>query len=218
MAAIINRKGVAQESDKIRVGALGYLTQRDTVTHNLYGGVVRGPVKYVGPKKFVSPSFTESANNKLEWDATTGVFYNNPEDPSNKTSTTNSGVINYLNKFGRTNPPSRLGKYKGYDPVGELYYEAIRYLQGQQPTSGTTNATSAIFSLGSDTTDDNFPVLKTWVDPVTASCQSNYIVTIGDVNTHYDRYIPGNSRTDYLDRRTLARRMSLYPAYCQHLM
>lgn len=187
-----------RNSDKIRVGALGYLTEHDTSASNLYGGVVRGPVKYVGPKKFESPSFSESANDKLEWDATTGVFYNNPENSADRTGTTNSGVINYLNKFGRTNP-SRLGAYKGYDPIGEMYYEAMRYLQGQQPTSGTTNATSAIFSLGSDTTDDNFPVQKTWVDPVTASCQSNYIVTIGDVNTHYDRYIPGNTRTDYLD-------------------
>lgn len=187
-----------RNSDKIRVGALGYLTENDTGNSNLYGGVVRGPVKYVGPKKFESPSFSESANDKLEWDATTGVFYNNPENSADRTGTTNSGVINYLNKFGRTNP-ARLGAYKGYDPIGELYYEAIRYLQGKQPTSGSTNATSAISALGSATIDDNFPVLKTWVDPVTASCQSNYIVTIGDVNTHYDRYIPGNNRTDYLD-------------------
>ncbi len=56
------------------------------------------------------------------------------------------------------------------------------------------------------TTDDNFPVLKTWVDPVTASCQNNYIVTIGDVNTHYDRYIPGNTRTDYLGFHARRRR------------
>ncbi len=181
-----------RNSDKIRVGALGYLTEHDTGNNNVYGGVVRGPVKYVGPKKFDAPSFAESTNDKPEWDATTGVFYNNPEDVANRASTTvNSGVLNYLNKFGRTNT-ARPGAYKSWDPVGELYYEALRYLQGKQPTNDSTNATSATRALGSDTTDDNFPVLKTLTDPVTASCQSNYIVTIGDVNTHRDAYIPGS--------------------------
>jgi type IV pilus assembly protein PilY1 len=181
-----------RNSDKIRVGALGYLTEHDTGNNNVYGGVVRGPVKYVGPKKFDAPSFAESTNDKPEWDATTGVFYTNPEDPANKTSTTsNSGVVNYLNKFGRTNT-ARPGAYKTWDPVGELYYEALRYLQNVQPTSGASNGTSATRTLGTDTTDDNFPVLKTLSDPVSASCQSNYILTIGDVNTHQDAYIPGS--------------------------
>ncbi|MGB6055865.1 MAG: PilC/PilY family type IV pilus protein [Burkholderiaceae bacterium] len=180
-----------RNSDKIRVGALGYLTEYDTGNNNLYGGVVRGPIKYVGPKKFDAPSFAESTNDRPEWDATTGVFYNNPEDPANRTSATNSGVLNYLNKFGRTDP-SRSGAYKSWDPVGELYYEALRYLQGKQPTNGSTNQTSAIRALGTKTTDANFPVLTTLTDPITASCQSNYIVTIGDVNTHRDAYIPGS--------------------------
>lgn len=178
-----------KKSDKLRVGVLGYLTDTDTANSNLYGGVVRGPVKYVGPKKFDAPAFSELANDKLEWNATTGVFYTNPENTADRSSaTTNSGVINYLNKFGRTNP-AKLGQYKSNDPIGELYYESIRYLQGKQPTP------EAISALGSATTDDNFPVVKTWTDPVTASCQANYIVTIGDVNTHYDRYIPGNTRS-----------------------
>jgi type IV pilus assembly protein PilY1 len=179
-------------SDKIRVGALGYLTEHDTGDNNLYGGVVRGTIKYVGPKKFDAPSFSESVNDQPEWDAATGVFYNNPEDAANRNSFTNSGVINYLNKFGRTNA-SRLGAYKTWDPVTELYYEAIRYLQGLQPTAGSTNGSSAILTLGAAATDDNFPVSKTWGDPVTASCQDNYIVTIGDVNTHQDSYIPGSA-------------------------
>jgi type IV pilus assembly protein PilY1 len=178
-------------SDKIRVGALGYLTEHDTGNNNLYGGVVRGPAKYVGTKKFDAPSFSESTNDRPEWDGGTGVFYNNPEDSANRSSTANSGVINYLNKFGRTNT-GRLGAYKTWDPVTEQYYEAIRYLQGQQPTNATTNGTSSIRALGTDTNDDNFPAAKSWSDPVTASCQDNYIVTIGDVNTHQDSYIPGS--------------------------
>lgn len=201
-----------KNADKLRVGALGYLTEHDIGNNNVYGGVVRGPVKYVGPKKFDSPSFAETTNDKPEWDATTGVFYNNPEDAANRTSTTNSGVINYLNKFGRTNA-SRPGAYKTWDPVGELYYEAISYLQGKQPTSGSTNGTSATRALTTDTLDDNFTVLKTWVDPVTASCQNNYIVTIGDVNTHQDAYIPGSPARNADAARTAETATTTTPAF-----
>ncbi|HJW57916.1 MAG TPA: PilC/PilY family type IV pilus protein, partial [Burkholderiaceae bacterium] len=181
-----------RHADKIRVGAMGYLVEYGNNNNNLYGGVLRAPIKYLGAKKFVSPSYSESPNDKPEWDATTGVFYNNPEDPANRTSASNSGVVNYLNKFGRTSA-SRLGEYKGFDPLSELYYEGMRYLQGKQPTPDATSA------LGELTLDANFPVLKTWSDPISASCQSNYVVTIADVNTHYDRYIPGNTRTNYTD-------------------
>ena len=44
-----------------------------------------------------------------------------------------SGVINYLNKFGTAG--SVKGYYKGLDPVGELYYEALRYFQGLPPSA-----------------------------------------------------------------------------------
>ena len=203
-------------SDKIRAGAFGYLTEHNTGDSNQYGGVLRGPAKYVGPKKYEAPGFAKVDNDKPEWDSN-GVFCSDPigtpatvvantttGTPSItcNTSDKNSGVINYLNKFGRTNS-SRLGAYKTWDPVSELYYESLRYLQGKGPTTGSTNATSAINALGTDSTDDSFPVYKTWVsgtavtgttapDPIIASCQNNYIVVIGDVNTHRDGYIPGS--------------------------
>ena len=96
----------------------------------------------------------------------------------------NSGVINYINKFGKT------GLYKAYDPLGELYYEGIRYFQGKQPSDWTTygatvGATAAM--------KDGFPAAQSWVDPVIASCQKNYIINIADHNTQYDREVPGNS-------------------------
>ena len=78
-----------RKSDKLRVGVLGYLTQYGAGS-DIYGGVVRGRVKYVGPKKFDAPAFSESANDKPEWNATTGVFYNNPEDASNRDASDNS--------------------------------------------------------------------------------------------------------------------------------
>lgn len=171
-----------RHSEKIRFAAMGYLLD-DSATR--YGGVLRAPMKYVGPKKIETSSFSEAANDTLEWDAATGVFYNNPEDPSDRNNAAvNSGVINYVNKFGHSSI------YKGLDPVSELYYEGIRYLQGKQPTpDATTGMTDAM--------REGFPVLQKWIDPVTASCQKNYMVSIADVNTHWDRYIPGNTRTTY---------------------
>ena len=172
-------------ADKIRAGAFGYLT--GTHIDNLYGGVLRAPAKYVGQRKFVPPGFGQVENDQPEWHPETGVFYSNPIGDGSGSS----GVINYLNKFGRTNI-SRLGAYKTKDPVAEMYYESLRYLQGKQPTSGGSNQTSATRALGGASTDDNFPVYKSWNDPITASCQSNYVVVIGDVNTHQDGYVPGS--------------------------
>ncbi|MEA5098216.1 MAG: PilC/PilY family type IV pilus protein [Burkholderiaceae bacterium] len=199
-------------SDKLRAGTFGYLTEHDTGNNNLYGGVLRAPVKYVGAKKFEAPAFEEKTNDKPEWDSTTGIFSVNPESDSSGSS----GVINYLNKFGRTNT-SRLGAYKSWDPVSELYYESLRYLQGRQPTGGgattTSSSTTNPFSkMGSDTTDDAFPVLKTWIDPVTSSCQSNYVVVIGDVNTHRDGYIPGSQALGSDSSRAADSANSTWPA------
>jgi len=171
-----------RHADKIRFAAMGYLLD-GAVTR--YGGVLRAPMKYVGPRKFQEPSFTEVANDNLEWDATTGVFYTNPDNPTDRASTSvKSGVINYLNQFGR------LGTYKSKDPVSELYFEGIRYFQGQQPTPEATDKMSEAMKEG-------FPVVQNWTDPVTAACQKNYIVSIADANTHWDRYVPGNQRTTY---------------------
>jgi type IV pilus assembly protein PilY1 len=184
-----------KNADKIRFSVMGYLNN-DFM--NRYGGVLRAPMKYVGATKFTQPGFTESTNERQEWDPLTGIFLQNPEsatidasvDTSSGNVIINSGVVNYLNKFGRG------GEYKINDPVGELYYEGIRYLQGLQPTP------EAINDMSSNTQTEkigdlrlNFPVLKTWEDPIVASCQRNFIVSIADVNTHFDRYIPGNTRT-----------------------
>lgn len=172
---------IQRKSDHLRVGAMGYLLD-DAASR--YGGVLRAPIKYVGSRKFEAPEFVELANDRPEWSAETGVFHSNPENPADRDGAGNSGVINYLNKFGRS------GLYKTYDPVSELYYEGLRYLQGKQPTpealSGLTEAMK-----------DGFPATASWTDPVIASCQKNYVLAIADVNTHWDRYVPGNRRTTY---------------------
>jgi type IV pilus assembly protein PilY1 len=165
-----------RNQNTVRYGAFGYLLDN---TNTRYGGVLRAPLKYVGNKQYkLNNSFIEEANDRPEWNENTGVFYVNPESDISG----NSGVINYLNKFGRT------GSYKGYDPVSELYYESIRYLQGKPPTDEAITSITAPMK-------DNFQVQTTWIDPIEASCQKNYIVSIADANTHQDKFIPGNTRT-----------------------
>lgn len=173
---------IQRNAEKIRFAAMGYLLDDSP---QRYGGVLRAPMKYVGAKKFDAPGFGELLNDRLEWNPATGVLYSNPEDSTNRDSSSqNSGVINYLNKFGRG------GLYKSLDPVGELYYEGLRYLQGKALTPAATAGISEAMK-------DGFPVIESWKDPVTSSCQKNYILSIADANTHWDRYLPGNDRTSF---------------------
>ena len=182
--------GVIQKyADQIRLAAFGYLMdQTASYSSGRYGGVLRAPMKYVGQKKFdIYGREDVGSNPKAEWDNNTGIFTTNPEgDPTFGVS----GVINYLNQFGRTGPQQ--GRYKKYDPVGELYYQALRYLQGLPPTP------DAISSLGtlakSNALYDGYPVYTDWssIDPYGGgrskndnyACLKSNIVVIGDINTH----------------------------------
>ncbi|MET3913642.1 type IV pilus assembly protein PilY1 [Variovorax sp. OAS795] len=177
--------GVVQKySDQLRLAAFGYLLEQ-TASYDggRYGGVLRAPMKYVGAKTFDiygQDSTPASGNANAEWDATTGVFKANPDAHAMGIS----GVVNYLNKFGRTGTP---GKYKKYDPVSELYYETLRYMQGLGPSP------DAITGI-TDTLRDGFPVYTDWtnLDPFGGgrtntgayACLKNNIVVIGDINTH----------------------------------
>lgn len=179
---------IQQYANKIRYSAFGYLNDG-----NLYrdGAALRARQKFVGPTSPV-PGSTAVSNAAQEWDPDTGVFYVNP-DPNDASDTAtifgtipNSGVINYLNKFGQS------GSYKTYDPVGELYYAAVRYFKnlGNVPewtAVGTANAaTRAVWA-------DGFPVINRWDDPIIYSCQRNFILGIGDTHSHADANVP---RTD----------------------
>jgi type IV pilus assembly protein PilY1 len=186
-------------SDRLRVSAFGYLMD-DTL--NRYGGVLRAPMKYVGPKTYdINGSLVTGTNPKIEWNETTGVFIANPDSASDG----KSGVVNYLNQFGRTGTTP--GTYKTYDPVGELYYEALRYIQGLDPTPQATSGITAGMK-------DGFPVYDkgssgetlAWTDPHAGgsnakdySCLKNNIVVVGDVNTHADKSVPGNTLTTNSD-------------------
>jgi len=180
---------IQQYSDKMRFSAFGYLNDSSGTRD---GAVLRARQKFVGPTNPV-PGTTDAVNAAREWDETTGVFVRNP-DPTDATATgvSDSGVMNYLNKFGQLVP----GNYKNYDPVNELFYAALRYYRnlGNVPawssTSGTNDAATRAAWI------DGFPVITNWGDPIQYSCQRNFVLGIGDIYTWNDKNIPGNTRTD----------------------
>jgi type IV pilus assembly protein PilY1 len=180
---------IQQYADQIRYSAFGYLNDSNLSRD---GGVLRAQQKFVGPTKPV-PGGAPVSNAASEWDASTGVMTINPDaTDASDTSTlfgvtvNNSGVMNYLNKFGQITP----GSYKTYDPVGELYYAAIRYFKKLGNVPEYTSMGSATTATKT-TWIDGFPVITNWNDPIQYSCQKNFILGIGDVNTHADRNLPG---------------------------
>lgn len=199
-------------SENLRVSVFSYLQDNN---RSRYGGVLRAPLKYLGPKNYdTNFNLETAANARTEWDASTGRFIDNPQSGDSTYGAQGyprSGAIMYINRFGTLgmddlaqNDDRRLdyqGQYKGLDPLSELYYEAIRYLQGKQPTaeaiSGLTGTTSADKAI-----QENFPAYRTWADPFAGftdttdsgkGCLRNSILTIADKNTHSDRTVPGNT-------------------------
>lgn len=189
---------IQKYSDQLRLTAFGYLMDQNT---SRYGGVLRAPMKYVGAKTFdISGNEIVGTNPKSEWDTTTGVFAANPDGNTTVPTTDGrnimlSGVINYVNQFGRTG--SVAGRYKTYDPIGELHYQALRYLQGLPPSA------SAISGLpGTTGLYDGFPAYTSWTDPygdgrtssTDYSCLKSNIVVIGDINAwDYNSRLPSAS-------------------------
>ncbi len=169
---------IQKNSKKLNFAALGYLN------HNIRerdGGVLRAAMRPLGPL-VANPGSTDVANPNPEWDSSTGVFYQNPQPAFAAASgVDNSGVINYLNKFGLTS-----SSYKTYDSVSELVYAASRYYRNKgNVASYTNNLTNQMI--------DGFPVITNWDDPVKYSCQANFIIGIGDTNTWDDANLPGST-------------------------
>lgn len=177
--------GVAQKySDRLRLAAFSYLLENtNSQGGGRYGGVLRVPMKYIGLKTFdaVGKDNTPTGGNpKMEWDSNTGILRVNPDGSNIGVS----GFINYVNLFGRS------GRYKDFDPVGELHYEALRYLQGLQPSP------AAIINLN-DNNRDGFPVITEWADPYADrpetndySCLKSNIALIGDTIIHDGNRLP----------------------------
>ncbi|MEO8938703.1 MAG: PilC/PilY family type IV pilus protein [Burkholderiaceae bacterium] len=151
-----------------------------------YGGVLRSPMKYLGQQSFdANQNALRNGNAEINPD---GSLVPDPEGTAATAGGVNSGFINYLNKFGQT------GVYKRYDPMGELYYEALRYLSGLPPTPDAMTGAPLPFAVL-----DNFPLAYTnasgtaWADPMQnqSTCSANYIITIADNQTNYDTNLPG---------------------------
>ncbi len=195
-----------QYAMQLRYGAMGYLniSSNSAAIANLQrdGGVLRARMKSAGPLVPV-PGSASIANTNAEWSATTGVFSANP-DAADAADTqadaaaagytvnvTSSGVVNYLNRFGK----ALNNTYKSLDPVSEMYYAATRYFRNLGNVPAYTSLTGAGSQANLERWIDGFPVIRAWNDPVQFSCQKNFILGVGDVNTHRDRNVPGSTIT-----------------------
>jgi type IV pilus assembly protein PilY1 len=170
-----------KNNDQMRFAAMGYVLESE---RSREGGVLRANMKYIGPKL---PDGTDNPKREYDEDG----FYN--IDPDNTTAA-DSGVINYLNKFGRNG-------YKSKDPVGELYYECLNYFKGRDPTCEYSQNLDATMRDGFpvfayDPEDQCQPSKSTWEDPMTSECQKNYIIGINDAFPHVDKRLPGTSFID----------------------
>lgn len=198
-------EGAIQEyANRLRYSAFGYLNISDIARD---GAALRAHQKSVGPYLAnLTNDEVKVDNPEKEWDATTGILFQNPS-PGDATATNNtfglggtsnakivnSGVINYINKFGQMTTQN----HKSYDPVSEMFYAGLRYLRNKGNVPAYTDMTGATAS-NKYIYADGFPVLTQWDDPYQAACQAGAFLGIGDVNSHRDKNLPGNStyRTD----------------------
>ena len=166
---------IQRKHEGLRFGVFGYL-YNEYDSRMLDGGVLRGRMKSVG-----STNWDGTNNPAYEWSPTTGVFVVNPDTADAAASgVPNSGVINYLNKFGFGDGVNK-GGYETHDQPSEMVAEALRYLMKKSHTP------NYIARLSDDPRrKDNFPVITNWEDPILNGCQRNAILGIGDVNTHYE--------------------------------
>ncbi len=177
-----------QYSQKIRFSAFGYLNEGGNVRE---GGVMRAPMGFIGPNVPQPLSAIPLVNTKPEWDPVTGIMSANPDTTSASASgVTQSGVMNYLNKFGEFGQT-----YKTFDNVSELYYAAVRYFENLGNVPEWTNAASPAAL-------DGFPAVTTWptdtsganpAAPILYSCQKNFILGIGDDHTWFDYDVGGST-------------------------
>lgn len=191
-------EGVLQEyANRLRYSAFGYLnhsvTQRD-------GAVLRAQQKSIGPYLAnLTNDEIRVENPDKEWDPNTGILYRNPSPvDANETyqdfgiNVQDSGVINYINKFGQMMTDNAGYKHKSYDPVSEMYYAGLRYLRNLGNVPSYTNM-SGLNATTKMQYADGFPVLTDWHDPYQAACQASAFLGIGDVNSHRDKNLPGNT-------------------------
>ena len=188
--------------DKMRFALMSYAADNSQARD---GGVLRAPMKWVSPVIINGMKYHDASGNQVTCSLTAGcanpekevdtngIFVSNPDGATGA----NSGVINYINKFAYS------AGYKGYDPMGELYYEVVRYFRNLTPSDNNYCHGLTTTPLGSFSNGDGFAYYcnssKTnkwgWRDPALYSCSKNYVIAINDANPWLDKRIPGSAFT-----------------------
>ncbi len=172
---------IQQNAEKMRFAVTSYSLDNSKERD---GGVLRANMKYVGPKMpDGSGNMVDNPNKEFGSD---GIFIDDPDNLAGSGGVYYSGVINYVNRF------SEYG-YKSYDPVGELFYESLRYFKHLDPTPEYSSGLSNLDKGG-------FPVITAWKDPIQYSCQKNFIIGINDAYPWLDKKLPGTHFTGYIYR------------------
>ncbi|SEM24538.1 type IV pilus assembly protein PilY1 [Luteibacter sp. UNCMF331Sha3.1] len=181
---------IQQNYTRIRVGAAAYANTDGSARPN---GVVRALLRDNGPTTYNGNGARQDNTNK-EWSAVDGTFIANPASGDSAlakgpdgTAYTQSGVINYLNKFGTNG-------YETYDTISELYWSALAYFMRAPLSADYTNGLN-----GGNSLDKAFPVFKGTAanatdsnDPMQYKCAANAILVIGDSHTHCDQRVPSS--------------------------
>jgi type IV pilus assembly protein PilY1 len=183
---------IQQNFERIRVGAAAYAYKFTDSSNALYpNGAIRAELRDNGPTLY-NGNAKRTPNTNTEWSLTDGTFAQNPWPDRGLTAAkakpTDTGVINYLNKFGNTDD------YEKYDTIADLYWATLAYYMRVPLANAYTANVSSTNSL-----DTTFPVFKNqpdstgvWDtnDPMAYTCQSNAILMIGDSHTHCDSGVP----------------------------
>jgi type IV pilus assembly protein PilY1 len=173
-------------ANTIRYAAFSYLNSYGLTQQ---GGVLREPMGFIGPTYPTPLSATPTTNTRPEWSATDGTMSSNPDTSSASASNVSqSGVMNYLNKFGEyaASQGNYSNTYMTYDNVSELYYASTRYFENLGNVTQWDSSPT-------QTQLDGFPAVVTWTDPILYSCQKNFILGIGDDHTHVDMNVGGST-------------------------
>lgn len=193
---------IQKNASQMRFGASGYLLDHSKARS---GGVLRARMKSVGPNLVVANG-DPIANIGKEWDKDTGIYVVNPDRADAAATNTSiketdyvkySGVINYLNKFGKLNENT----YKAYDTLSELYYSILRSMRNMSPvpqyvsglTKEMTDGFPVILSTVTEPAGPSFTPTDLAPLPIQYYCQQTNILGIADANVQCDNDVPGNT-------------------------
>lgn len=191
-------EGIIQKyMNKMRFALMSYAADN---SQDRDGGVLRAPMKWVNPTIPYGMLYYNSsgvavtcatasgcANPEAEIDVN-GLFISNPAGATGA----NSGIVNYINKFAYASG------YKSSDPMGELYYQVVRYFMNLTPSvnkycSGLTSFTASSADGFAFYCDSNKTNTWGWRKPDLYHCSQNFAIAINDANPWLDKRVPGSA-------------------------